>query len=119
MESRIRTGEATVLTTHTVTTFAGAGLVIELEHARFPVRVVLDFVVDADRGVAVDVEWLPNGVRLVLTNLVEGRGSARPFLIGQVGPDLLYLHFRVFRYGDTPDHTVHYTIYSVPAEPEP
>jgi len=41
-----------------------------------------------------------------------GRGTARPVLLNQSAHELLFLHFRVFLYGNTPDHTVHYTFFA-------
>ena len=34
--------------------------------------------------------------------------------LGTVGDDVVFVHFKVFRYGRTPDRTVHYTFYAAP-----
>jgi hypothetical protein len=61
---------------------------------------------------------IDDGVALELVNFdgVEGRGTSLPALLAEVGPDLVFLHFRVFRWGRTPDRTVHWTFYRVPKE---
>ena len=40
-------------------------------------------------------------------------GDSPGKLLGELGDTLIFMHFRVFRYGDTKDRTVHYTIYQV------
>ena len=62
---------------------------------------------------AVRTEPLAAGIRLRLLNFrdASGRGSADPVLLGDMGPHLLFLHFRAFRHGNSRDHTVHYTFY--------
>ena len=52
-------------------------------------------------------------LRLVNFGGTAGRGSAQPVLLSETPRDLLFFHFRVFRYGRTDDHTVHYTFYRV------
>ena len=68
-------------------------------------------------------ELTPSGALTIhLTNFNNpvGTGSSEPLRIGREGDQTLYLNFRVYRLGGSPDRTLHYTIYSVrePAEPE-
>ena len=49
-------------------------------------------------------------------NSADGRGTAKPVLLGHTDTDLLFLHFRVFLYGKTEDYTVHYTFFAVNKE---
>lgn len=112
---RIRSGPATVQACGTVTAFGGQPLVFELEIADDPFRVELAFASQpAHDDVAVHTEHLEAGFRFLLVNFdgADGRGSAVPVLLGEVGDVLLFLHFRVFRYGRTDDRTVHYTFYT-------
>jgi hypothetical protein len=43
----------------------------------------------------------------------DGRGSAEPVLLGETADGLLFFHFRVSRFGRSPDRTVHFTFYRV------
>ena len=68
-------------------------------------------------------ELTPSGALTInLTNFNNpiGTGSSEPLRIGREGDQTLYLNFRVYGLGGSPDRTLHYTIYSVrePAEPE-
>lgn len=116
MSLDIRSGPARVIGHGTVTDFFAHGLRLELTWRSATVAVQLAFESDPDReGPDVRTEWPEGGMRFVLINFdqPDGRGSARPALIGEVGDELLFLHFRVFRYGRTDDRTVHYTFYAV------
>ena len=109
----IRSGAARVVASGTVTTFGGQPLVFDLpapENMRIELRFRTDETVP---GVAVDSEALPEGYVFELVNFddTQGRGSARPVLIGERGDDLVFLHFRVMRFGLTEDRTVFYTFF--------
>ena len=113
MSVTIRSGAARVLASGTVTTFAGHSLLFSLGETD-PMQVELSFRVDDQIvGPAVNTVEVPGGMRLELANFdgTEGRGSARPVLLGQEGDDLLFFHFRVMRFGATEDRTVFYTFY--------
>lgn len=111
-----RSGPAQVISAGSITTFEGNGLALEVRQPEGQLRLELSFRTDpAVEDVAVDSTFGDAGVSLVLTNFdkADGRGSARPVLLGVLGPDALYFHFRVHRYGRTPDRTIHYTVYRV------
>ncbi len=68
-------------------------------------------------------ELSPSGslaIHLTNFNNPAGTGNSEPLKIGREDDRTLYLNFRVYRLGGSPDRTLHYTIYSVrePAEPE-
>ena len=69
-----RSGIAELLGEVTLTTFGGAGVVVELPRA-------------------------------------SGRGSAWPVPLREEGVWTIFLHFRVWKFGKTPDRTVHFTFY--------
>lgn len=111
----LRSGPADVVACGQTTTFAGHPLRLSLELAdAAPISVELVF--EAGPGPEVKSTVQGDGLRLVLTGFdgPEGRGTALPALLGEVGDDMLFLHFRVFLWGETPDRTVHWTIYRAP-----
>lgn len=109
-----RSGVADVLAQMTMTTFGGAGVVVELARSTGPVVVALSFVTDSSVP-DVEVRTLPasSGVALELVNFDadDGRGSAWPVPLKNEGDSTIYLHFRVWRYGKSPDRTVHFTFF--------
>lgn len=109
----VRSGPARVLTSGQATTFRGHGLAVELEDPAF--RVVFAFADGEEAGVAMDP--FEGGVTLTCVGLDDrpGRGSAEPVAVGQVGATVLWLHFRVFRWGASDDRTVHWTVFAVDA----
>jgi hypothetical protein len=118
MSVEITSGPARVLSAGTVTSFAGASVSVRVEQPEGALSLVLRFRTDPTvADVAVAAEHGPSGVSLELTNFdrADGRGSAHPVLVGQLDSDLVMAHFRVHRYGRTPDRTVHFTIYRVSA----
>lgn len=109
----IESGPATVIEAGTVTTFAGhpLTLLVQLPEDRLVVELVFT---DGDGGEpSVETAHTDVGVRLQCTGFddASGRGTAEPMLLGELGEDLLFLHFRVFRYGTTRDRTVHFTLF--------
>lgn len=111
----VTSGPARVLASGAATCFMGNELHLAV-HDPVSVVVELAFVTDPEvEDVAVDVTTFADRMRLVCRNFDEadGRGSARPVLLGEADELLLFLHFRVFLYGRTDDRTVHYTLYSV------
>lgn len=115
MAITIQSGPAKVLASGQVTAFMGHELSLRVEE---PIDVVVDFAFKSDpsvHDVAVDVTTFANRMQLTCTNFdgADGRGSAQPVLIGEQGELLVFLHFRVFRFGRTDDRTLHYTIYTV------
>jgi hypothetical protein len=114
MGMRAASGPAGVLAAGMVTTFAGNPLLLALD-APVEVEVELRFVRDAaESGAAIRlVEQRPPRLVYEVVNCEDGRGSADPVLLADADPSLIFLHFRVFRYGRSEDWTVHYTFYSV------
>lgn len=111
---RIQSGPAWVVDSGTVTTFGGNPLLLLLELPEDNLAVELRFDSDPSRsGAHVRSEETGTGYVLHCVNFepLQGRGSAIPILLGEIGDDLVFLHFRAFRYGDTPDWTVQFTFY--------
>ncbi|MEZ4318268.1 MAG: hypothetical protein R3F61_12230 [Myxococcota bacterium] len=111
----VASGPARIIDGGMVTCFMGNDLTITLTQ---PVDLVLEFAFetnDAQPDVAVNVATFENRMRLTCVNFDkdDGRGSAEPVFIGESGPLIVFMHFRVFRFGRTDDRTVHYTLYSV------
>lgn len=108
---RVKSGRADVIASGQVTAFEGQPLLIFLDDWEF----AIGFRFEADGG-ALDVQSQLHPGRLELTLLnfdgADGRGSAEPVHLVERGDRVLWLHFRTFRYGQTLDHTVHYTIYA-------
>ncbi len=118
VQVRAVSGGVAVVASGTTTTFGGADLVLTVDGPDGRLILRLVFVTDPARpDLAVQADADPAGLTLTLTNFdsADGRGSAHPVLVGALGDDLLLAHFRVFRYGRTPDHTVHWTFYRAPA----
>lgn len=115
----IQSGPSRVLDTGVVTAFMGFPLRFELVHEQIRFRVELRFQTDpAVEGVDVGSEYIDGSLVLTCVNFDEadGRGSSRPVLLGEAGTDAVFLHFKVFRYGQTDDHTVHYTFFGANRE---
>jgi hypothetical protein len=111
---QIQSGPAWVLDSGTVTTFGGNPLLLVLELPEDNLAVELRFTEDpAAPGADVRSEETGTGFVLHCVNFepLLGRGSAVPILLGEIHDDLVFLHFRAFRYGSTPDWTVHFTFY--------
>lgn len=111
----VSSGPARVLAGGSATCFMGQELHLRLKE---PVELVVELAFADDpslEDVAVDVTTFANRLRLVCKNFdhPDGRGSAKPVLLGEAEDVLLFLHFRVFLYGRTEDRTVHYTVYAV------
>lgn len=113
--ARVASGPAEVLAAGVVTTWFGHGLEVVADVAGVALRVRFAFADDAvDPAPRVDTTPRDGGWDLRLVNLDEpGRGSAEPVLLGAIGADLVFLHFRVFRFGATADRTLHYTLHRV------
>lgn len=119
MGLRIRSGPGRVIASGEVSTFAGHPLRFDLEIEGLPVVCELVFLPCEEGGeVRVRSEPLANGRRLLLEGFdrADGRGSAVPVLLGELVDSLVFLHFRVFRWGRTVDRTVHYTFFEAPKE---
>lgn len=118
MNDHLTSGPARVLSYGTATTFAGHPLSVSFQlpdEAWY--RIDFSCLVDPAGGEPqVTSEAKPWGITLTLRNFTDGRGSAVPVLLGESGDDLFFLHFRVFRYGRTLDHTIHWTTYVSPKE---
>jgi hypothetical protein len=114
MQVDIQSGPATVIASGEVTSFFGRGLQMQLLLPEGAFGLDLSFRTDPDCP-DVDVRTSISGqgfqVELVNFDRPDGRGSSEPVLLGALGDELLFLHFRVFRFGRTPDHTVHYTLF--------
>jgi hypothetical protein len=109
-----RSGIAELLGEVTLTTFGGAGVVVELPRASGPLVVSFSFVSDEDvEDVAVRSLPATSGLALELVNFdtADGRGSAWPVPLREEGVWTIFLHFRVWKFGKTPDRTVHFTFY--------
>lgn len=116
MAVRITSGPAVVLACGEATTFGGAGLELVLDppHA---LTVRLSFTADPEvAGVAVRALPAEPGswhFELVHFDKPDGRGSAEPVLLGETADGLVFLHFRVSRFGRSADRTVHFTFFRV------
>lgn len=111
----ISSGPAQVIASGIVTSFFG-----------HPIRFdeVVDWAVtirffEEDGGTPrVDSEFTDDGVEFSLVNFhgQDGRGTAQPALIGETPLGLLFVHFRVFRYGASADYTFQYTFFVSPQD---
>lgn len=118
MPVEIQSGPARVLFAGAVTAFAGQPVRLSVDLPEGERIVELYFSSSSDpEQLAVQPHYHEAGVQLLLVNFdrADGRGSAHPVLVADLGEELLMCHFRVHRYGRTPDRTVHLTLYRVPA----
>jgi hypothetical protein len=116
MAASVWSGPARVVSSGTVTTFRGEGVYLEVPLGDRAWAMGIRFATDAAwPGPRVDSAILGTGVRLDLVNFdtAEGKGSAEPVLVGEIGDELLYLHFRAWKYGASNDHTFHWTLFLV------
>ena len=115
MADYLTSGPARILSSGTATTFLGQSLSVSFQliddsWSRIDFACLQE---DPPGEPEVESEARPWGITLTLHDFDGGRGSAVPVLLGEDGDDLYFLHFRVFRYGRTADHTVHWTVYTV------
>ena len=113
----IESGPTKILDSGQVTTFAGADLHFAFEVDEVPFTFEMVFETDpAVDDVAVHVTQTERGLVLQCVNFdkPDGRGSAVPVALGEVGEFVVFVHFRVSRYGTSVDRTVHYTFYAAP-----
>ena len=112
---RIRSGPAWVVDSGVVTTFGGHGLLLAVALPEDNLAVELEFSSDGSGVAAVHSMETDVGYRLRCVNFddTSGRGSAEPVLLGALGEDLVFLHFRVQLFGRSTDRTVFYTVYRV------
>lgn len=118
---RITSGPSRIVASGCASTFGGHPLALTLAPGDLGVGgdgLVVELAFASDPGVpdvAVETETTDAGWRVRCTNFddARGRGSAEPVLLGELGPDLLFLHFNVFRYGRGMDRTVQFTFFRV------
>lgn len=112
----LRSGPAEVLASTTVTTFAGAPLLAGIAFDGEDHVVAFHFGPgDAPR---VDATRTEGGWRFELSGFDDtyGRGSADPVLLAESARALLWMHFRVLRYGNSQDRSLHLTFYRTEKE---
>lgn len=107
-------GPARVVASGEVTSFFGHPLAIRFDLPEGPLHV--SFAFKPGQEPHADSELRDDGWAFTLSGFDDdrGRGSAEPVLLGELADDLVFLHFRAFRFGETPDHTLHYTCFRVP-----
>lgn len=113
MSALVQSGPARVVAAGQVTGFFGHPLELRVDLSEGPLHVAFTFRDGPE--VRADTRMDDTGWTVELTGIddASGRGSAEPMLLGALGTDLLFLHFRAFRFGTTPDRTVHYTFFRV------
>lgn len=115
MSIAIHSGPARILGSGAATAFMAHPLRFQVGPP-FELTIELRFRTDPsvpDVAVETETDALHVVLHCVNFDQADGRGSAVPVLLGEVDQLLLFLHFRVFRYGRTDDRTVHYTFYAV------
>lgn len=113
--AHITSGHAEILAHGQVTAFGGAPIRLGLEE-EMDLALVFSYATEPEHeGVAVRTAHYEGELHFELVNFdaADGRGSARPVLVGEMGEHAYFLHFRSFLFGRTEDHTLHYTVYRV------
>lgn len=111
----VRSGPARVVDGGVVATFHGHGLSLSprVDDGPEGVRARVEFTFESAGGEpAVVAEPLPGGYRLRCVDM-DGRGSAEPVLLGELGDDLLFFHFQIQRFGRAIDRFVTWTVFRV------
>jgi len=116
MPLSVSSGPARVIEHGTVTTFGGQDLeiLLDMPEGAWSVRLIFEENPEIS-GAAVSTEMIDGGMIFECVNFqgADGRGSAVPVLLGELGEDLVFFHFRVFQHGQSDDHSVHYTFFRV------
>lgn len=115
MPITLKSGPATIIDSGSATCFMGNPLALFITE---PVDLIVEFRFETQPeidDVAVNISHADNRMMLQCINFdqADGRGSAEPMCIGDCGDLVVFMHFRVFRYGRTEDRTVHYTLFTV------
>jgi len=115
MSVSISSGPGEVIEHGTVTTFGGQDLAIQIDLPEGEWSVRLVFKETGGDAPAISTEMIDGGMIFQCVNFegAEGKGSAAPVLLGELGIDLIFFHFRVFQHGHSDDRSVHYTFYRV------
>lgn len=118
-----RSGAALIVASGLTTTYFGEPLVLGVEEEGWAAAVVMIFRSDPENpALSLQTYQDPGGAHyfeLVNFDMAQGKGTSVPALLGEAGEGWLWLHFRVFRYGQTPDYTVHYTFFWTPTSAHP
>lgn len=112
MEVRAQSGPAAVVGSGTTTTFFGHPLRLEIDLPDGAMVTELHLT-PGPGPEQVATEAIPGGLRFQLSGFdgAADRGSRDPVLLGELGGHLVFLHFRISQHGESPDHTVHWTIF--------
>ena len=117
--ARIDSGPAHVVDTGMVTAFMGfpIQLTTVVDQVRFRVMLRMSSDPETD-GVTVNSAYEDGILVLDCVNFdnADGRGSSRPVLLGPTEKNAVFFHFKLWRFGQTDDHTVHYTFFSADKE---
>lgn len=104
-------GPATVIESGSLITFGGqeVRLLLVLPEGRWLVELWFH----PGPEPAVHSRALPEGIAFDCYGFdgPDPRGSAQPVLLGELGDDLVFFHFRVARHGRSPDRSVAYAFY--------
>jgi hypothetical protein len=112
-------GPAEIVAQGMATTFGGNGIYFDLVLPERTFAIAITFPSDPSvEGPTVLTYTTDEGSRIDLVNFdsAEGRGSALPALITDLGDHLLFWHFRAFKFGRSNDTTLHYCFYRVAKE---
>ena len=114
----LASGPAEIVGQGMATTFEGSPLLLALADGTSGKFVYMTFPMDEnappdDARIARFDDRLD--VEMVNFRNLDGRGTATPLWLGDWDDRRYYIHFRVFRFGNTEDVTVHYTFFRVNA----
>lgn len=109
MGVRVTSGDGSLIASGTITTFFGAPLELTLEDWGYTVVWCFE---DDEGEVRLDVANSDSRIDLTAYNFLDGRGTARPMALVRREAIGLWLHFRVFRHGNTLDRTVQYSVWA-------
>jgi hypothetical protein len=110
---KVESGPAKVIDSGTVISFAGNP--ITMRYKDLDITIIIEFKTDNQNISSYFDRNIPNRGTLKLTlynfDASFGAGTIKPMPIGKYEGKKLYIQFRVYALTDSPDKTLHYTIY--------
>lgn len=105
-------GPSRIISSGQVSTFMGHSLILRVDDHDLCSSVEFTFGDDGGEFNVTTAKQTDGWVFHVINcRTTDGRGTSKPVLLAETDHELLFLHFRVFLFGSTPDHTVHYTFF--------
>lgn len=119
LEFRAKSGNATVLTSGTVMSFRNQPITVQFGPIESQITLIFNFI-DQKESNEISVKATSresNSLELTLVNFKNplGTGTTTPIEIGSYAGKKMFLHYRVYSFGDG-DKTLHFAVFNIGEE---